>query len=240
MQKCILNTRPQTDSGPLIAALHQRGYQTLDAPMLDIIFPDIPGGFDLAGVQALLFTSANGVRAFIAACDRRDLPVFAVGDATARLAIDAGFHTVHSAKGDVQTLAALVCERATPGDGLLFHPAARKTAGDLGNLLAGDGFKVRRQTCYEAQMATRLAPEIVAAFRNHKIDAALFFSPRTAESFVKLAQQEKIGAEMARVTAICLSQAVQDRLSLLTWQEVAIAAHPTQDELLLALDRAVA
>jgi uroporphyrinogen-III synthase len=45
---------------------------------------------------------------------------------------------------------------------------------------------------------------------------------------------------MARVTAICLSQAVQDRLSLLTWHEVAIAAHPTQDELLLALDRAVA
>ena len=49
---------------------------------------------DLDGVQALIATSANGVRAFAARDPRRSLPVCAVGDATARAASDAGFADV--------------------------------------------------------------------------------------------------------------------------------------------------
>ena len=48
----------------------------------------------LDGVQAVLFTSANGVRAFAAATTRRGFRAFAVGDATAAAARAAGFADV--------------------------------------------------------------------------------------------------------------------------------------------------
>src|SRR4051794_41252334 len=74
--------------------------RTLDGPPLD-----------LEGVQALLCTSANGVRATAARTTRRDLPVLAVGDATARAARDVGFAHVESAGGDVEGLARLAARR---------------------------------------------------------------------------------------------------------------------------------
>src|SRR5258708_37900290 len=88
------------------------------------------------GVQALLFTSANGARAGAAATARRDIPVFAVGDATAATARKLGFAEVASAGGAVDDLAALVEGRLDPAHGTLLHAAGSALAGDLGTRLA--------------------------------------------------------------------------------------------------------
>ena len=86
-----LITRPEEDAAPLAAALIQRGIETSIESLLSIrTLPEAE--IDLSGVQAMLFTSANGVRAFaeLAAAKGlagwRELPVLAVGDATARTA----------------------------------------------------------------------------------------------------------------------------------------------------------
>ena len=72
----------------------------------------------------MLFTSSNGVRAFAELSPRRDLPAFAVGDATAAAALAAGFTQFKSAGGDVRDLARLVASSLKPADGLLFHVRA--------------------------------------------------------------------------------------------------------------------
>ena len=80
-----LITRPQEDAADLAAALHARGIEPLVEPLLQI--KPVPGAsIDLDQVQALLFTSANGVRAFAALSDRRDLPAFTVGEKSADVA----------------------------------------------------------------------------------------------------------------------------------------------------------
>ncbi|MEK9723834.1 MAG: uroporphyrinogen-III synthase, partial [Rhodospirillaceae bacterium] len=86
----LLLTRPRSDSEALAATLAARGVATTVAPLLDIAIPDGPP-LDLTGVQGLLMTSANGVRAFAAREARRDLLVFAVGEATGAEARAAGF-----------------------------------------------------------------------------------------------------------------------------------------------------
>ena len=58
--------------------------------------------------------AANGARALARATQRRDLPVLAVGDATARAAREAGFESVTSAGGDVGDLAPLAAARCAP------------------------------------------------------------------------------------------------------------------------------
>ena len=59
------------------------------------------------GVFALVFTSANAVRAFAAADDNRQVRAYCVGAATAQAATAAGYRSV-SADGDSDDLLELV------------------------------------------------------------------------------------------------------------------------------------
>ena len=89
----ILITRPIEDARPLADALEQRGVEVLIEPLLEIRHLE-DAEIDLEGVQALLFTSANGVRAFAAVSPRRDLKALTVGDGSADAARHAGFTDV--------------------------------------------------------------------------------------------------------------------------------------------------
>ena len=140
----ILVTRPREDAAALTQALEAAGHRVLAEPLLSIVvLPEAEAPLDLTGLQALVFTSANGVRAFAGRSKLRSLPVFAVGDATARLAGDLGFARVDSAGGDVASLAALVIRELDPRRGALLHPAASAVAGDLLGLLIEGGIPIR-------------------------------------------------------------------------------------------------
>jgi uroporphyrinogen-III synthase len=243
----ILVTRPRADAEDLAKLLEARGHEVLLEPLLEIV--DLPGDAVAANdIQAILFTSANGVRALrarnagdIAAL--RHLPVYAVGDATGRAAKDAGFAEVVSAAGDVKALAALVVARVRPESGPLLHIAASDVAGDLAGLLEAEGFTVTRAALYEARKAEALSPDTAGALRRGEIPTALFFSPRTAAAFVALAGAADLAPALGRTTAICLSPAVADAVDELpgaaSWRDILSAAEPTQDSLLSALDRFV-
>src|SRR5580658_8892954 len=110
-----LVTRPRHEAEQLAARLAERGIDAVIEPMMTIV--DRGALPDLVGVQAILCTSANGVRALAQASGERGVPVFAVGDATAREACAAGFRAVDSAGGNVEDLARLVARRLRPVDG---------------------------------------------------------------------------------------------------------------------------
>jgi uroporphyrinogen-III synthase len=228
-----LITRPLEDAKPLAELLAGRGVECTVEPLLEIA-PHPEAAIDLEGVQALLFTSANGVRAFAAAKARRDLPVFAVGDATAAEARRLGFARVASAGGDVEDLARLVVGRFAPENGSLVHAAGTKVAGDLAALLVAAGFSVRRAVLYEAAPAGAFSASVAAALRTGDLDLAVFFSPRTAACFARLAAA--LPARTTEMTALCLSPAVAAALAPLPWRTVAVAARPSMPALLARLD----
>ena len=238
-----LVTRPREDSGELAAALAARGIEPVLEPLLTVRFAT-DGASLLAplleGAQAVLFTSANGVRAFAAASARRDLPAFAVGDATAQAARDAGFAEVASAGGDAADLAALVRQRLKPEDGALVHAAARENAGDLAGALAVAGFELRPALLYEALPAERLSGETVSMLAAGEVALALFFSPRTGGLFVRLASAAGLEPACRTMAAVVLSPAVAAALEPLAWRAVHVAEAPTLTALLAATDRAVA
>lgn len=243
----ILLTRPRADAEELAKLLEARGHEVLLEPLLEIVA--VPGEPVAASdSQAILFTSANGVRALLARntddmSALRHLPVYTVGDATGRAAKEAGFAEVVSASGDVKALAALVAARVRPEAGPLLHVAASDVAGDLAGLLGAQGFAVTRAVLYEAKKAEALSTETAGALRRGEIPAALFFSPRTASAFVALAGAADLAPALGRTTAVCLSAAVADAIDDLpgaaSWRDILIAAEPTQESLLSALDRFV-
>ena len=197
---------------------------------------------DFTGVQAVLLTSSNGARALAAretgesAGGWRHLPVFAVGEATANGAREAGCRRVSSAGGDVDALAKLVAERLEPEGGALLHIAGTHVAGDLAGSLATAGFTVRRAVIYEAREADRISPGLIAMFGAGGIDVALFFSPRTAKSFVTLALEAGMAPACEGVTALCLSAAVAREAKAIAWNEVRVASRPDLDGLLALID----
>ncbi|MEK9660715.1 MAG: uroporphyrinogen-III synthase [Alphaproteobacteria bacterium] len=230
----VLLTRPLADSRETAAFLAARGIDTVIAPLMEIAVRDeVP---PLADVQAVLITSANGLRAFAGQSARRDIPVFAVGDASARAAGAAGFVTVESAAGDVHDLANLVRRRLRPAVGALLHPAGTVLAGDLAAMLAADGFDVRRYVAYAAKPADRLPDAAVQALRDGTIAAVLLYSPRTATLFRDLADAAGMARYCAKIEALCLSQAVMDALSPMVFRDIRVALRPDQASLLSLLD----
>jgi len=233
----LLITRPKEDAGPLALRLAEHGIASEIAPMLTIRQRSAAAP-DLTGAQALLFTSANGVRAFVAASPARELAVFAVGAATAAAAQEAGFESVVVAGGDVSTLAALVRNRLDPAGGRLIHVAGSAVAGDLAGTLGAAGFEITRAVLYEAVPATALSTDLRGALAEGRLDGVLFLSPRTAKTFVTLVDKGGLEAAYRTLHAYCLSAAVADAVRERPWGALSIAAQPTQDALLAIVTKA--
>jgi uroporphyrinogen-III synthase len=170
-----LVTRPRQESESLASALASRGIEALIEPLMAIHF-HAPQGFDLGGAQAVLCTSANGVRALAMATNDRDVPLFAVGDATASWARSEGFIFVESAAGDVGDLTRLAAARLKPDEGRLLQIAGDTVAGNLVEALRERGFTIERRTLYEARP---VAPSASASARIAGTSTALRW-PRSA------------------------------------------------------------
>ena len=232
---CWLVTRPTADAAETAKAIEALGHKAIVAPFIDIDM-DHADSIDLEGVQAILFTSANGVRAFERCSDVRDLPAFTVGDASAGAARAVGFKQVFSASGAVDDLARLVAGRLVPGRGALLHVAGSHVAGDLSGALAGAGFDVRRLPIYRSRPVPTLPLEAADALAGDHLTGVLFFSPRTAGVFARLVDEAGLTGRLSRLFALCLSPAVARRLSGAGWKACRTAVHPTLPDMLALLD----
>lgn len=232
----LILTRPEAQARQTTAMLRARGHQVVQAPLLSIQSLD-PGRIRLDDVSALAFTSANGVRAFVARYDAPALPVFTVGQATAQVAHASGFRTVVSADGTGEDLADLLARRLHPDDGAILHPAAETVSFSLAAALEPLGFEVREIAVYRALVATELPPTAVRALSEHSADGILFFSLRTAEQFVTLAQKAKLQPALVSVTAFALSDQIARALRIVRWRTVRIAERPDLGGLLDAVDQ---
>ena len=231
-----LVTRPKEDSVALQQELHKRGIEVMLDPMLVIRHRE-NAEIDLEGVQGLLFTSSNGIRAFAGLCGERGITAWCVGDETARSARTEGFTDVHSAAGNVDKLADHVIAHSKPDNGRMIHVAGSVSAGDLAGALRNAGYSVDRIQLYEAVAATTLSQDTKNAFLRGLLGAVLFFSPRTAATFVSLAKEAGLEDACRTVNAYCLSAGVAQPVGELPWRRIVVAAEPTRAALLATLDQ---
>ena len=215
-------TRMQPEAEKTAQAVRALGAEPIVAPLL--LFAPRVFDTNIARVQALLFTSANGVRAFAAASDARAPIVLSVGDATAEAARRAGFADVRSANGDVAALARFAQVELDPKAGALLYISGADIARDLITMLHQAGFAAERRIAYEARAVTEAPPAFSAP-----LDLVLFHSARAAAVFIALGAP---GA--AQLTAACLSQAVADAAAKTAWKRLIVAPAPREEALLHA------
>lgn len=227
----VLVTRPKGDAEETARRLAALGHDAIVAPLLEVHLHD-GAPIALDGVQGFLVTSANGARALARRTSRRDLPVYAVGRQTADAARGAGFFDVRNADGDGNALARAVSGWSDPTKGVLVHATGQEAEGHLAAQLSDKGFAVRRETLYDVAAAPSLPSVAAEALRAGGVDAALFFSARSASVFCTCVASAGLAANIRSTTAIAISPATAAALAPLAFGAVRIAAKPNQDALL--------
>ena len=233
----VLITRPAADATELSAALRTHGHEVLFDPLLTT--SEEPGSApalerSLPGVQAVVFTSPNGVRAFAAASRRRNVPVIALGDATMAAARAARFGEIESVDGDAEALTGLVVGRLNPLGGALLVVTGAEVGRDLARVLGTAGFSVRRVALYRAEPAQAFSSKVVAGFKSGTVDAAVFFSPGTATVFARLIAASGFASVCEGMTAVVTSPAVGAALKGINFDNLVVARAPTQAAILEA------
>jgi len=233
----LLLTRPAGETAEMDAQLRRAGHVSLTVPMLRI---EIAGGssLNLDGVQAVLATSGNGVRALAQSTTTRTMALCCVGPRTAAVARDLGFTNVMMSDGNVARMATVVRERFRPDGGRLLYITGDHVAGDLAGDLESAGFVVERQVGYRAVAATELPEEPRRALATGAIDAVVLMSVRTAQTFVRLIESLKLAPALRPVDAICISPAVAAASAALPWHDMVIAERTDGTGVLGAIEMA--
>ncbi|MGE7471373.1 uroporphyrinogen-III synthase [Bosea sp. NPDC003192] len=227
--------RPLEDAERSAQTLRERGKDPVVAPLFQILpTGEKPpkGPFD-----ALVLTSANAVPALesLPKSCRNTLPAFCVGTRTAEAVAKLGF-IADSARGGRAELLALIQERLPKNRKLLFI-AGRDRHEDLPQQLRDAGHEVTIWTAYEAKAVDALPASAAEALRDGSADAALHYSPRSAQVFFDLAGKAGLTEQAQALPQLALSAEIAAPLISAGSDTVLVAEHPEEAALFAALDQ---
>ena len=220
--KVVWITRSQPFGLKIARLCGSEGLPALAVPLLQVIPLAVSRPEDVP--DAILFTSAQGVRNHPYDPRWRDVPVLTVGDATAAEALARGYHNVRSAGGDVEDLKALTAaEVSRPARIFLF--GARDPAGDLEAFLKTSGYRVDRFAAYETRGSTDLELRHAIDLLD-RISGICVYSPKAAQRLSELLHKHRWEG-----TIFCLSRACADRIGTIDGVEIEVAPRPNDHAL---------
>ena len=226
----MLVTRPEPEAADTAARLRALDIEPVIFPLLR--FTTLPTSLPEApGFAAMALTSANALRALHerGQVERfKDLKAFAVGDHTAEAAREMGFANVVSAGGDLADLAELLAHSRLGGP--VFYPAAKDQSGDLAKSLAPYGVMVVTARIYEMVAAPEIPDALLGELAAGEIGAALFYSKRTAATFVAGAAAFHLPrAVKTRLGMLCISEQVAAPLIEDRFVRIGLADYPSEE-----------
>ncbi len=233
----VLVTRPQPEADATAARLARAGYEPLVAPMLQIVLAPPGEALDPGPVSAVIVTSLNGVRGLALRPDLPHLitlPVYAVGDATARAAIKVGFVDVRSAGGTAQDLVRLI--RAGHSGSLpLLYVAGRDRTADLEAGLRGAGLRLIVAEVYRAEAVADLPDAVRARLEAGSVDRILVYSERTAKAFAAAVKGAGLIERCRDIAIHAISARAAAPLAEAGFRALTVAASADSDALIASL-----
>ena len=191
---------------------------------------------DAKTLSGLVFTSANGVRAYSARRPDRTLPAWCVGPATATAAREAGYTHVHESAGNAADLATFIAQNTIRASKPLLHVANAAAKGDLKRMLAGYGFETVFAPLYDMRPAAALSDTARNALTSDTPCLVLIHSAKGAQRFAELC------AELCprHLVAAVISDSAAHPLNALDLKAIQVAPMPNEAGLFQALDAALA
>jgi uroporphyrinogen-III synthase len=222
----VLIVRPKEQADDFAEKVFAIGCSPLVCPIHDVetLVPEIlliPEVLFPQGLHGVVATSAN---AFAAKSVGGDVPVFAIGPATALAAHEAGNTKVYEGDGTFETLLRLIRENFPVGGGLLYL-RGNSIRHDLAAALPE--YRIVEKLVYRAQDVQKLPPPIAEALQAGGVDVIALFSPHSAELLKNLLVQAGYDKDVSRINLLSLSEAVLESIRDLPWLSVRVAANPS-------------
>jgi uroporphyrinogen-III synthase len=232
----VLITRAEDNAIRSAARLRALGHEAVICPLTEIVA--LKAALPASPFLAALATSAHAPRLLCEETFGRvvNVPLYAVGEETARSARARGFKTVVAAKGDARALAHLVA-RSMPAPADILYLAGRDRKRDMEAILTLAGYTIEVLTVYEAQEVALLSGEHIGRMRPEHLDAVLHYSRRSAEIYCRLIKTAGFRDNAILLRHFCLSDDVAQPLRELGVHDIRVAARPDEDHLLAGLAR---
>ena len=119
----------------------------------------------------------------------------------------------------------------------LVHLAGDHLAYDLKGKLAAQGITLTPIPAYKSVAAKTLPDNVQTLLATGALDAVILMSPRSAATWVGLLSALPVKPKLTKLTHICLSQAVADKLQGLAGLTSVIAERPNADEIIIQVYR---
>ena len=226
----LLMTRPLEAAHRFVAQLSDSvrdGLQVTYAPLIAV--QPLDQNIDLTNVDAVIFTSSNGVSAAAGALGGAGMQAFCVGQRTTQKAQKAGWQAEFSGA----TADDLVGDLSARGlDGELVHLRGKHTRGNISDRLQGAGINCRDQVIYDQPLQI-LTDEAKAALSSSSDVVVPIFSPRTARQFADLCPND------AKTHLIAMSDAVAEWLKPLNYKSLHICKTPDSQSMALEVGKVV-
>ncbi|MBB3882616.1 uroporphyrinogen-III synthase [Acetobacter oeni] len=225
----VLIARPEPGLSETVRAVQALGWIPFAAPALAISPGTVPRQ---SGIVAALVTSSQAIPALIDAVDMH-VPVFAVGDATAKRVREAGFRSVESAGGDARKLAELVRTRLVPSATPVVLLSGSRQGLELAAALRQAGFKVRRWIAYTASAVRTLPVDVLRALEADEIGVVLAYSARSGAATTAAIRAG--GYSCDQIRGVAISENAARALGKNGIVSVVTATHPDAESVLDAL-----
>lgn len=200
-------------------------------PLIRVKYLKVIDPKSLNNIQAIFVTSQHALPAFKEG-SLKNIPIFTVGDQTAKKAYELGFKHIFSSNGDAQNLKNLLMNNCSPEKGPLFYPRGVNIRWDLKKELEEVNFCTYEEIVYDAIPTSKFLPETIENLKNGEISDVFLFSPRSAEIFMNHMEFLNLKKILKNLRVFCLSPNISCHFMKAEWRKVYVAQEPTLKSLI--------
>ena len=226
----ILVTRPRHLAVVTAHVLKALGYKTLILPMLHLSYMYKEISDD--DYSFIIITSQNAIHAIKNLEWIKTKKVYVVGSKMASLLNKIGYRNIlvcEESKQSSEGILDLIESNESITEKCLYISGA-DVAGNLEVQLRGLGYNINREIVYKSISTEYLSGSAIDSI-NSLVKVVLFYSPRTAIAFSRLAKKYQM--DLVNKTAVCISKKTADNLEHRAWDNILVAKNSNESSLIM-------
>jgi uroporphyrinogen-III synthase len=228
----VLVTRPEPGASETAGRLVELGLLPIKLPLQETSALPVADAAVPDGATTVAITSANAIRHAPGELIQRlkNLPCFAVGEATAAAAQSAGFIDVTETGGDSTTLGGTISAMHPSGPVIYLCGRIRRPVFEQRLTVAG--VEVAAIETYGTARLVHTVREVADAVGTEPVDAALLYSANAAAALAETLGQPGLEKLFEGTIFLCLSQRIAAALAETAKERILTAAEPSETALL--------
>lgn len=219
----ILLTRPFEDSLYLSNKLDVLDIKNHIEPVVTILYKD-----NLTFTEdffTVVVTSRHAVRSLFLSQLPLHIPIIAITEPTAEIAIKLGFQKVLKVDGPSKTLVEYI-QQKIPREQHILYAHGNHIKHDLHHILENLGYKVHNLITYHVQPHTYFSADTIRELQQNRITHCAVFSERTVNYFLDLMEHHHLLYLIPKLKAIAYTEEIAQILYQQPWKKVHILPKP--------------